>query len=188
MIVSIGTEVYVALAKGPLTMSETTGFPGHVIVIPIAHTATPSETESTEMDDYQSRLSNFYSTKDCDIVTWEIRHNEGIHAHRQLVAVPKDKVLEDDFIKGFAEKDMSLEKRKPGESEEYCRVTLPSGSYVATLPPRFDLQLPRRILAKVLGAEERMDWRGCIQSEEEEKADGVTFRKLFESQESEGSK
>ena len=76
---------------------------------------------------------------------------------------------------------MTLEKRDPGESEEYCRVILPSGSYVATLPERFDLQLPRRILAKILQLQERQDWRSCIQSEDEERADASAFRKAFES-------
>jgi Protein similar to CwfJ C-terminus 1/Protein similar to CwfJ C-terminus 2 len=182
MIVSIGTEVYLALAKGPLTTAESSGlpFPGHIIIITIAHTPISSSTEAAEMDDYQSRLTKFFSEKGCHAVTWEIRHNEGVHAHRQVVAVPQSKLLEDAFIEGFSEKKMVLEKREPGESEEYCRVVLPSGSFVATLPPRFDLQLPRRILAKVLDVEERMDWRSCIQDEEEEKADGLTFRNTFE--------
>ena len=182
MIVSIGTEVYVTLAKGPLTTSESSGLPlpGHLIIINIAHTPTTTESETAEFSDYSSRLTKFFSEKGCDTVMWEIRHSEGIHAHRQVVAVPKGKDLEDDFVKGFAERNMSLEKREPGESEEYCCVTLPSGSYIATLPQRFDLQLPRRILAKVLGLEERAEWRSCIQAPEKEAADGMTFRNAFE--------
>lgn len=182
MIVSIGTEVYLALAKGPLTTNEVSGmpFPGHILIIAIAHAPLSTASESSEMDEYQQKLSDFFSERDCHAVIWEICHSEGVHAHRQVVAVPKSKVLEEEFIKGFADKKMTLEKREPGKSEEYFRVVLPSGTYIATLPERFDLQLPRRILANVLGVEERMDWRSCIQTEEEEKADASAFRNAFE--------
>jgi hypothetical protein len=180
--VSIGTEVYLALAKGPLTTNEAVGmeFPGHVLIIPIAHTAVPTN-EIDEMEAYRVKLGEFYDKRGSHAITFEIHHSEGIHAHWQVIPVPKStESLEDEFLRGFAEKDMTLEKREPGESEEYCRVFLPSGIFVTSLPARFDLQLPRRILAKVLKLEDRQDWRSCIQSEEEERADAANFRKEYE--------
>ena len=44
------------------------------------------------------------------------------------------------------------------------------------------VQLPRRILAKNLGLEERNDWRSCIQSEDEERADAAAFRQAFDAE------
>lgn len=183
LIVSIGTEVYLALAKGPLTTPESVGmgFPGHVLIIPIAHTPLPSPSEVSEMEAFRIKLTKFFEARNCNAVTFEYRHSDTIHAHWQVIPVPKSNPLGDEFINGFKEKGMTLEQREPGESEEYCRVILPNGSYVATLPVRFDLQLPRRILAKILQLEERQDWRSCIQSEEEERADASAFRKEFES-------
>jgi hypothetical protein len=182
LIVSIGTEVYLALAKGPLTTKELVGmpFPGHLLIIPIAHTPVPTPTETTEMEKYRLKLVGFYEQRGCHSVTFEIHQSQGIHAHWQVVPVPKSISLEDDFLQGFAEKDMTLEKREPGESEEYCRVFLPGGTFVASLPEHFDLQLPRRILAKVLNVEDRQDWRSCIQTEEEEREDAASFRKEYE--------
>lgn len=176
-----------ALAKGPLTTPEATGLnvPGHVLIIPIAHTPVPSASETEEMESLRLKLTKFFEARGCHAVTFEMHHSDAIHSHWQVVAIPKAKLLEEEFIKGFAEKNMMLEKRDPGASEEYCRVVLPTGVYVATLPVRFDLQLPRRILAKILGLEERNDWRGCVQTEDEERADAAAFRQAFESEDRE---
>ena len=183
LVVSIGIEVYLALAKGPLTTKESTRlpFPGHLLIIPIAHTPFGSSTETSEMESYREKLTRFFEARNCYTVTFEIKYSGGIHAHWQLIAIPKDKSVEKEIMDGFTEKKMNLEKREPGESEEYCRLVLPSGSYVATLPVRFDLHFPRRILAKILNLKEREDWRSCIQSEDEERSDALAFRGEFES-------
>ena len=182
LIVSIGEEVYLALAKGPLTTPESSGLPfsGHVLIIPIAHRAIALPSETEEMESYRLKLTSFFNSLNCQAVTFEFRHAESIHAHWQMLPIKQTENLAEEFIRGFAERKMALEKRSPGENEEYCRIFLPEGSYVATLPERFDLQLPRRILAKILGLEERLDWRSCIQSEEEEKVDASAFRSAFE--------
>ena len=172
-----------ALAKGPLTTPESVGLPfsGHLLIIPIAHTALTTPSEAAEMEEYRTKVTTFFDSRNLNTVTFEICHGEGIHAHWQVIPIPKSTSLDEEFMRGFQEKKMALEQREPGESEEYCRVVLPSGKYVGTLPVRFDLQLPRRILAKVLHLESRMDWRGCIQTEEEERADASAFRTAFES-------
>jgi hypothetical protein len=132
------------------------------------------------MELYQQKLTTFFEARDCHAVTFEIHSSEGIHAHWQVIPVPKSKLLDEEFFRGFGERKLTLEKRDPGESEEYCRVVLPSGSYIATLPERFDLQLPRRILAKILELQERQDWRSCIQTDDEERTDASAFRKEFD--------
>jgi Protein similar to CwfJ C-terminus 1/Protein similar to CwfJ C-terminus 2 len=182
LIVSIGTSVYVALAKGPLTTTELVRmpYPGHLLVIPIAHRAIPNDAEAHEMESYRLRITKLFESRNCDTVATEIRYKEGIHAMLQIIAVPKSSSFEDAFVKGFEERNLTMEKREPGESEEYCRVMLPGRTYVATLPVRFDLQLPRRILVKALGLEGREDWRGCVQTEDEERVDAATFRGEFE--------
>lgn len=135
------------------------------------------------METYREKLATFFSARDCHSVTYENQLSSGVHAHWQVIAVPKSiSNLEEEFVQGFQDRQMTLEQREPAKSEEYCRVVLPSGSYVATLPERYDLQFPRRILAKLFCAEERVDWRSCIQSEDEERADAEAFRGEFEQQ------
>ncbi|ROT37197.1 hypothetical protein SODALDRAFT_340572 [Sodiomyces alkalinus F11] len=45
--------------------------------------------------------------------------------------------------------------------------------------PRFDLQFPRRVVAKLLGLENRLVWQDCVQSEEDESKDVAAFREAF---------
>ena len=44
---------------------------------------------------------------------------------------------------------------------------------------RFDLQFGRRVIAKLLGLEGRMNWRDCGQSDAEEKKDAEVFKAAF---------
>ena len=93
LIVSIGTEIYLALAKGPLTTAENVGmpFPGHVLIISIAHTPITSASETDEMESYRTKLTNFFEARNCNAVTFEIRSSSGIHAHWQVIPVLNQK-------------------------------------------------------------------------------------------------
>jgi len=44
---------------------------------------------------------------------------------------------------------------------------------------RFDLQFGRRVMAKLLGLEGRMNWRDCLQSDADEKKDAEGFKAAF---------
>lgn len=54
-------------------------------------------------------------------------------------------------------------------------------SLTLPIPPsaRFDAQFGRRVMAKLLGLEARMDWRDCGQEVDEERRDAETFKKGF---------
>lgn len=57
-------------------------------------------------------------------------------------------------------------------SETCLSLPIPAGS-------RFDAQFGRRVMAKLLGLEKRMDWRDCAQDSEEEKRDAEVFKEGF---------
>ncbi|KAL8721702.1 MAG: hypothetical protein Q9225_001652 [Loekoesia sp. 1 TL-2023] len=44
---------------------------------------------------------------------------------------------------------------------------------------RFDVQFGRRVMAKLLGLEARMNWRDCAQTDEEETKDADAFKEAF---------
>ncbi|KAI4122314.1 MAG: hypothetical protein LQ338_005889 [Usnochroma carphineum] len=44
---------------------------------------------------------------------------------------------------------------------------------------RFDLQFGRRVMAKLLGLEDRMNWRDCAQTDDEETKDAEAFKEAF---------
>ncbi|EME81166.1 uncharacterized protein MYCFIDRAFT_189399 [Pseudocercospora fijiensis CIRAD86] len=111
MVADIGTEVYLTVAKGPLTTPDT--FPGlempcHMLIIPLQHAPTinsfdPENREAThtEMKRYRTALHNMISAKSTrgesgeaqlGAVTWEISRGGGVHLHWQFLPVPLDMV------------------------------------------------------------------------------------------------
>ncbi|KAL2137019.1 hypothetical protein VTI74DRAFT_10495 [Chaetomium olivicolor] len=136
-------------------------------------------------------------------VTWEINRARNIHVHWQFLPVPAEmvtkglveagfRVLAEDMKLGkFVVKDFETADEVPGD---YFRVWIwaeedddvDGGRVVGKSlllrfdeGVRFDLQYPRKVMAKLLGLEDRMVWQDVVQSEQEETADVAAFRKAF---------
>ncbi|OKL61546.1 hypothetical protein UA08_03450 [Talaromyces atroroseus] len=140
-------------------------------------------------------------------VTWEVSRGNGIHVHWQYLPVASDLVAKGLVEAAFKVEGENLDypKFKPsagddGASEvgDYFRVWIwqPASSnseqqteskkgsekvLVLPLTPdfRFDLQFGRKVMAKLLQLEKRMDWRECAQTMEEEVADVEAFKVAF---------
>ncbi|KAL2016907.1 hypothetical protein VTK56DRAFT_2868 [Thermocarpiscus australiensis] len=135
-------------------------------------------------------------------VTWEINRARNIHVHWQFMPVPAEmvskglveagfRVLAEDLKLGkFTVKDFDTADEVPGD---YFRVWIwaeeddAGGGRVIGKSlllrfdegVRFDLQYPRKVMAKLLDLEDRTVWQDVVQSEEEEAADVAAFRKAF---------
>lgn len=218
LITSIGTDCYLTTAKGPLPTSDTfpsLGFPGHVLIIPLSHSATfdaisdPDVRSSTyaEMQRYRSALHSMLQTKSegkLGAVTWEVSRGNGIHIHWQFLPVPSDLVargLVEAAFKVEAEnlKYPKFEKQKGDKTSEegdYFRVWIWRPGEAETTEPkeagtentmvlplssdfRFDLQFGRRVMAKLLQLESRINWKDDVQSQAEEQADADSFKEAF---------
>lgn len=156
-----------------------------------------------EMARFRESLQAMISAKSSHklgAVTWEISRDRNVHVIWQLVAIPAKMVH-----KGLAEaafrveaenqryptlltKDLSLEQQ--AGYGDFFRVWLwadngedkiKGKSLVMPLPAdlRFDLQFGRRVLAKLLGLEDRFVWKACEQTVEEETRDVDAFREAF---------
>lgn len=105
LIVSIGSEIYATLAKGPVISStdpesKVPGL-GHLLLIPITHYPTfgkiPMETQIevvAELEKYKSAIRRMFDKYDQDLVLFEVSResiNGLSHAHIQIVPVPKSK-------------------------------------------------------------------------------------------------
>lgn len=105
LIVSIGTELYVTLAKGPVISPndnecKVPGL-GHLLLIPITHYPTfgkiPMESQIevvAELEKYKSAIRRLFDQYDQDLVLFEVSRESfrGMaHAHIQVVPVPKSK-------------------------------------------------------------------------------------------------
>ena len=184
-------------------------FPGHMLIIPLQHSpmisAMPDENRRAteiEMQRYRTALHNLLISKSkgadgrskLGAVTWEISRSGGIHVHWQLLPVPVDMVQ-----RGLVEAAFEVEAenlsypkfvkgaREMAEAEEgdYLKVMIWSEALRKdiVLPLdrsfRFDLQFVRKVLAKLLGLENRMDWRASAQQRVEEEADVTAFKEAF---------
>ncbi|ODQ65013.1 hypothetical protein NADFUDRAFT_51612 [Nadsonia fulvescens var. elongata DSM 6958] len=222
LIVSIGEDVYIALAKGPLTISPA----WHVLVVPIAHVPTfkalnrsesglenPNASAEVllEMAKYTTALRAMYmETINHDIAVFEIVKPNGIHIHSQVIPIPGDKIdlLKEEFLKRGARMKIQEKSIQRDGEENYFRISLGSavelyidlniltggqrggrgsqrggrGGYNNDRRNNggyFDMQFPRKVIASVLGVEDRIDWRKCEQSIQEETDYSENFKKAF---------
>ncbi|KAH9909272.1 CwfJ C-terminus 1-domain-containing protein-like protein [Xylariomycetidae sp. FL2044] len=135
-------------------------------------------------------------------VTWEIGREKGIHVHWQFLPAPVDLLRKGLVEAGFR---VEAENQKyppfeetdlgPGldETGDFFRVWIwsddsdtgiQSKELVMRLPDdtnavRFDLQFGRRVMAKLLGLEDRLYWQDVVQSLPEETSDVEAFKEAF---------
>ncbi|KAI0146540.1 CwfJ C-terminus 1-domain-containing protein-like protein [Pestalotiopsis sp. NC0098] len=183
-------------------------FTGHQIIIPLAHEPTlravPAEglLVYSEMSRYKEALQAMVakqSNHKLGALTWEISRSRNIHAHWQFVPVPIDflqKGLVEAAFKVEAEnlKYPPLTERTLGsgmdEEGDFLRLwiwyddsdaAIHGKELVMSLDDsfRFDLQFPRKVLAKLLELENRIDWRASTFSVEDETADADRLKEAF---------
>ncbi|KAK2834976.1 hypothetical protein FQN49_006727 [Arthroderma sp. PD_2] len=161
-----------------------------------------------EVHKYRSSLHSMLQEKaggNLGAVTWEVSRGRGVHIHWQFLPVQADLIhrgLVEAAFKVEAEnlEYPKVEKRESNSEEQgdYFRVWIwapkqPSdgeaaketGTETTLILPlsdrfRFDVQFGRTVMAKLLGLEDRTNWRDASQSQEEETADADAFKKAFE--------
>jgi len=161
---------------------------------------------ASEMHRYRQALQSMVAARSKEApekqkmgaVTWEISRAGGIHVHWQFLPVVRDMVtrgLVEAAFKVEAENETypafqtTTAKDNDQEAEiegDYFKATIWADGQkdkvmVLHLDSsfRFDLQFGRRVLAKLLGLENRMDWRDSAQTEVEETADVESFKAAF---------
>jgi len=135
------------------------------------------------------------------VVTWEISRERNVHLIWQLMPLPAELIqkglaeaafkieAENQNCPAFTARDLTLEQQAESGGD-FFRVWLwaddgeeriKGKSLVMPLPSdmRFDLQFGRRVLAKLLGLEDRLIWKACEQTVEEETKDVEAFREAF---------
>jgi len=172
----------------------------------IANLATRTSTVQ-EMQRYRQALQamvRHQSKGELGAVTWEVSRAGGVHVHWQFLPVSTDLVK-----RGLVEAAFRVEaenERYPhfraedinndgvSEQSDHFRVWIWRAgdgdaeinadiekSLVLRLPSdqRFDVQFGRRVLAKLLQLETRLDWKDCMQSQAGEVEDAKAFKKAF---------
>ncbi|XP_050424334.1 CWF19-like protein 1 [Adelges cooleyi] len=192
MIISIGNSVYIAAAKGPLVEN-------HILLIPIEHIKSlanvPSATE-TEINLLKSSINQYFESINQAVVYFE---RSIMSAHFQLQVVPVSigvvDRLESAFKNKFEDHNLNLVELPPAASlqqiakksnGQYFYLELPNGKRfyhcaAKKTDQRFPIQIAREVLAssKILNVKDRIDWKKCEQTENEEANGVIKFRNSF---------
>ncbi|KDR81728.1 hypothetical protein GALMADRAFT_207150 [Galerina marginata CBS 339.88] len=206
LIVAIGSECYVTLPKGQIIPTQSSAdhvdVPGggHVLIVPITHYPTysmippdlaPPIFEETEQ--FKSALKAMYAKYGSVPVVFEVGRltAKGGHAHVQAVPIPlrlKDKVEETFLKEGRAlgidfetDPNAAMVSCSNGRGS-YFKVDLPDGRKMVHLLKDhvpFSIQFGRQVLVGLLSTPDRLDWKACMLSEDEDKADAQAMKVAF---------
>nr|XP_022339809.1 CWF19-like protein 1 [Crassostrea virginica] len=188
LVVSVGTECYLALAKGGLV-------PDHALILPIGHhqsmVLAPDEVRQ-EIDKYKKSLIKLYKKNNKSVIFFE-RNYKTQHLQIQAVPFPDDKKQEakDSFMECAEGESLNLDEI-PKHSDlkqivpvgaPYFYAELPTGEKLLhRISKNFPLQFGREAMASVqlLNMPERVDWKACKLSRQEEETAAEDFRSQYE--------
>lgn len=173
LIVEIGEEAYLTLAKGPLT-------PEHLILVPIEHVSSTLTSLNDALDEELKKLmrkvNNLQQGKQS--IFFKMSCNPSHHLHLQAISIDSSKLkdflefLEDfSFKLGYNFKETG--KETVGAYFEFSHVS-ESGDIVRLVHEYdpsafFPAQYGRQVLANFLEIEGGADWKNQIYTENDEK-------------------
>ncbi|KAI1478861.1 hypothetical protein K445DRAFT_23960 [Daldinia sp. EC12] len=183
-------------------------FPGHQLIIPLPHEPTirsmgeDAHKTYQEMVRFKESMQAMVATQSkfkLGAVTFEISRQSGIHVHWQFIPIPSELIRKGLVEAGFkveAEnrqlppfQEASLESGID-ETSDFFRLWIWSDDSDTGIQSkelvmrfdsnvRFDLQFGRRVVAKLLGLEDRLYWQDVVQSVAEETQDVEKFKEAF---------
>ncbi|XP_068725049.1 CWF19-like protein 1 isoform X2 [Montipora capricornis] len=188
LVISVGDDSYVALAKGGLV-------PDHVLICPIGHfesTVKLTEDVLMEIEKYKNALRKLFHSEGKSCIIFE-RNFYTQHLQLQVVPVPQTDVEElKDIFREHGDFN-SLSLREVAVNTE-LKQAVPIGApyFVAEfdngerllhrVSNKMPLQFGREVVASpsLLNMADRVDWKACKVSEDEEKKMVAAFRKKFQ--------
>jgi len=181
LIVSVGVQSYVALAKGPLV-------PNHLLICPIEHVATSASSTKDlmeEMNLFETALQKYYESEGNDTLLWErTLPTKGVsHMHYQLLPVaPRFVADAERNLLGEAKRlGLEFKRMEKGATVKEVLGNMPfirfkfgkdALSYIAEVDPQADMRplfpLVRRAVANAIGQGHRANWKRCLTDRKDE--------------------
>lgn len=188
LVVSVGDASYVALAKGGLVAD-------HVLICPIAHfesTVKLTEDVLMEIEKYKRALRKMYHKEGKSCVIFE-RNYYTQHLQLQVIPVPPTDVEElKDIFREHGDSNSLAMRDVPANTELSQIVPIGAPYFVVEfdneekLLHRVSLKMPlqfgREVAASpaLLNMPDRVDWKACKVSKDEETRMAAVFRKKFQ--------
>ncbi|KRY75958.1 CWF19-like protein 1 -like protein, partial [Trichinella pseudospiralis] len=187
LIISIGDSAYLSLTKGGLCDD-------HFLITPIGHIQSMIEADDDVLEDiekYKESLRKFFAAQDRTVVFFERNYRtQHLQVHAVPIANSKSVFVRQCFIQAAANHGVDMAEL----SEDVALIDIASPGcpyFYAELPygqrlfvrrmKQFPVQFAREALTNkdLLNCPERIDWRQCALSVEEETALALKFRSLF---------
>ncbi|KAJ2909096.1 hypothetical protein GGI21_002225 [Coemansia aciculifera] len=198
LMVAIGDEAYVAMAKGALVAGGTIPGGGHVLIVPIVHIdslrrAREGDSEAdrslcSEVEQWTSAISSLFAEFGCVPLTFETcRCLPHVHTMLQMIPIPQAKAADvRQVLEDMCRADgLSISSGyPPGKSDGYLAINDPADNSQLFIPitrtsRSFNLQFGRKLAAHVLGVPEREEWKKCVVPESVEAAERDRFIAAF---------
>ncbi|KRZ50230.1 CWF19-like protein 1 -like protein [Trichinella nativa] len=187
LIISIGDSAYLSLTKGGLCDD-------HFLITPIGHIQSMVEADDDVLEDiekYKESLRKFFAAQDRTVIFFERNYRtQHLQVHAVPIANSKSMLVRQCFIQAAANhgvdmaelsEDVSLgDIASPGCPYFYAELPYGQRLFVRRMK-QFPVQFAREALTNkdLLNCPERIDWRQCALSVEEETALALKFRSLF---------
>jgi hypothetical protein len=188
-IISIGRKSYLAYAKGALNKD-------HLLILPISHVKSTVISDDETLEDinlYKQTLVKYFHTRKMKVVFYE-RNFKTHHMQIQVFALPETKIhlLRDAFLSQALQQNIDLNeipkysslKQILSDKQAYFYLELPDdeGKYLCEIKQgSFPLEFGRDVIASdlLLNLPDRIHWKNCILSKEDEIKMTKTFREDF---------
>ena len=190
LVISVGSSMYLALAKGALTTD-------HVMIVPTNHIKCQQFLEPAQEEDvakFKKALRTMNRNSKKSTTVFFERSLATSHMQIQCIPVARYSVHDiKDVFYTFADKyNMEVQEVKAGE--DWKDFVQPGGDYflvefendeklvfACTQKIRFPLQFGREVLAseELLNMPRRVSWKECKMAKEQEEHDVKQFRKAF---------
>ena len=178
LVASIGSSMYLTLAKGPLV-------PNHCLIVPVSHTPCSimlSPEEEGELHTYIRALRDCFSSHGLALLLFErfmgssSGRSQFEHMHLQVMALQPQHAARvgEAFRSHGAKCGIEFESIPPGiplrhrlqQVEPFFVAELPSGEKLLhrllSNPRRHPLQFGREVVAHLIGSPELADWKLCM--------------------------
>ncbi|KZS05856.1 CWF19 protein 1 [Daphnia magna] len=188
LVISVGEHCYVAMPKGPLV-------PEHVLILPIGHYQSIIELPEEvleEVEKFKVAIQKALKAKGKSVVFFE-RSFKSPHLQIQCIAVPSEKedLVKEVFVEMAAMQSINLDELPPHAElrqvvpagKPYFFLELPKKErFVCHIQGRFPLQFGREVLSNkdLLNCVDRVDWKNCPSSRDQEVKETARFRQLFQ--------
>ncbi|CAK8564045.1 unnamed protein product [Lathyrus sativus] len=195
LIISIGENYYLALAKGPLVED-------HVLIVPVEHmpsTLSLSSESEAELIRFQNSLKRCFKNQEKEVIFFEWASIRGTHANLQVIPIPSSKAV-------MIEKAFNLAAQKLGfefvvkkfdsisDGRKFLKTQTDGNSslFYAEIPggtillhhveekDTFPAQFGREVLAGLLNMADNADWRNRKHNKDEEMKIVEDFKDRFQ--------